>query len=163
MKYKKNINVIIGIVIAVIVVGGLMVLNKVNKNEDRDIQPIPAEEAPIVQVTTPKKKSATDSNIPKSTLTISPTMTYTDAIKLYKDVNIQFNPSCQVSPSKQMFKKGTTIMLDNRSDQTKNISFDTFSVTLEPYSFSLTTLSTVGSFGVNCNNAVNVATIVVQE
>lgn len=81
----------------------------------------------------PVKPSAPSSNT---------ALTYTQAINVYANRRIQFDVNCAVIPNNLVFKKGTQVMLDNRSNQKRAVFFDGNQYNLEPYGFKIITLST---------------------
>ncbi|OGZ63830.1 MAG: hypothetical protein A3A98_00900 [Candidatus Staskawiczbacteria bacterium RIFCSPLOWO2_01_FULL_40_39] len=94
-------------------------------------------------------------------------LTYTQAVKLYVDKRIQFNDTCVASPNYVVFKKGTTIMLDNRSNKQRVISLDGVKYNLKPYGFVLVTLTTTAKLPhtimIDCGTGQNNARILLQS
>jgi len=92
-------------------------------------------------------------------------MAYEEAVEKYEGRRIQFDNSCQASPSKLTYKNGTEIMFDNRSEQPKVISFDDQSKQLLGYSYTvikMTSPSVPYTVIVSCGESKNVAQITLQ-
>lgn len=110
---------------------------------------------------TPTSYKATRTPTPVATSDLS----YSQLVTQYGSNRIQFNASCQASPSSVVFKNGTSILLDNRSNQTQVISLNGASYTLVPFGYRVVTLSSTSlpkAIGVTCNEQVNTSTINLQ-
>lgn len=94
-------------------------------------------------------------------------LSYTQAVKLYKDRRIQFDNQCQVNPDAIVtYKNGTDIMIDNRSKTPRTIKIGPKSYTLSGYGFKIITVSSSklpDRLLVDCGISQNVATIIVQK
>ncbi len=93
------------------------------------------------------------------------TLAYNDALTLYKDKMIQFDPKCQAYPNRVNFKNNTDIMIDNRSPKTVTIKLGT-SYSVRPYGFKIIHLesSTLPkTILADCGTLQNVATILLQK
>lgn len=106
-----------------------------------------------------------NSNVSGSVATPKPS--YSDAVNLYKDRRIQFNENCVALPTYATFKKGTTIMLDNRSGAAKSVMLDSTRYSIAPYDFALVTVTTSSPLPhtmlIDCNNGQNNARILIQQ
>ncbi|KKW02275.1 MAG: hypothetical protein UY36_C0009G0010 [Parcubacteria group bacterium GW2011_GWA1_49_11] len=101
----------------------------------------------------------------KKTSSPTPAMSYTQMVAQYGSNRIQFGEDCQTVPESAVFKNGTTIMLDNRSNQTRTIRLNSKSYTLSPYGYQIVTLtdsSLPETIKVSCNTRVNAGTILLQ-
>lgn len=157
---KKNWKIIGGVAVLVIIV--VVVLLSVKKKEVVDTGstiPLGQQEVPVeTPVVTPSRPR------PSTTTTVVDTRTYTDMILAYKNRTIQFNSECQVPalPTRG-FKRGTDILLDNRSSQPVRITLGNGTHQIAGYGYKTVSLDTVGTFRLDCNDRQNVTTIVVQQ
>ena len=96
---------------------------------------------------------------PSSTLSPSPvpgkktvpaaSQTYDQVLATYADRRIQFNEKCQSIPSQMVLKKGTKILLDNRSKYVQTINLDGAKVVLPAYSWQIVTITTKNNLPYN--------------
>ncbi len=77
--------------------------------------------------------------------------TYEQTLAAYADKRIQFNEKCQGIPGQMVLKKGTKIMLDNRSKYVQTINLDGAKVVLPAYSWQLVTITTKNQLPYNFN------------
>ncbi len=105
--------------------------------------------------------SPTPSPTPSSTYvpgkkTTTAGQTYDQVLAAYADRRIQFNEKCQSVPSQMVLKKGTKIMLDNRSKYVQTINLDGAKVVLPAYSWQIVTITTKNqlpyNFGIDCKS-----------
>ena len=90
------------------------------------------------QTTSPTKKTQTQ--------IVNQSLSYTQAMNTYASgKRIQFDQNCLTSPTNINLKKGTKIMLDNRSNQVRPIYLDGTKYTLEAYGFKIVTITTTAS------------------
>ncbi len=92
-------------------------------------------------------------------------LTYQQALDKYKGTRLQLDKTCQASPNNMTFKNGATMMLDNRSPETRTVKVGS-TYTIKPYGFRIITLSASTfptTYLVDCNGSQNVATILVQK
>jgi hypothetical protein len=94
-------------------------------------------------------------------------LSYTQALNLYKNRRIQFSPACVVIPNYVVFKKGTTIMLDNRSKKSRPVALDEQVYNMKGYGFTFVTLATASplphTIKVDCGNGENTGRIVLEK
>lgn len=114
-----------------------------------------------------KNQSVAPTN--KSSISVaSQSVSYTDAMNTYgaSGRRIQFDQNCFANPTKINIKKGTYIMLDNRSDQVRPIYLDNAKYTLDAYSFKIVKITTTAplphTMRVDCGTGKNNAQIVIQ-
>lgn len=94
------------------------------------------------------------------------TAAYEAALKKYASSRIQFQPSCQIVPNSVTYRSPATIMLDNRSADTANITIGTTAYTVGPWNYKIVTLSSSTlpkTDYVSCNAAKNSGTILLQK
>ena len=165
MEDKKNNNMWVWIVVAIIIIGILVFLAFRNN------------EVVVSNTTTPV---AQDNALePDSTLDISDAtstttgakpvfISYAEALVKYADRRIQFGKDCQVSKinSSVTYKDNTGIMLDNRSSFARTIKIGT-NYSVKAYGFRIVVLPDVymkaKTILVDCDKQQNVATILIQE
>lgn len=93
------------------------------------------------------------------------TLSYTAAVNAYKDRRIQFDQNCVVTPNNPVFKNGTAVMLDNRSDQKLNIYLDRIQYSLYAYGFKIVTLKSAAlphTITIDCGSGRNNGAIVIE-
>lgn len=78
----------------------------------------------------------TGSSAPKSNLT------YEQALQQYGNWKIQFNDICQASIGQMAVKKGTKVLLDNRSNIPKVIKFSGSTISLPAFGWQVITATT---------------------
>ncbi len=156
---KKN-NYISWIIVAILVIVALFFIFKEKKPTDNTQAPNENQEQQNIDNNEPE--SSQDTSGQSGAASIS----YTDALVKYKDRRLQFNASCQATPSSVTYKDNTGIMLDNRSSQSRTIKVGQ-SYTIKPYGFKIVTLPDTylksKTILVDCGSLQNVATILVQE
>ena len=112
--------------------------------------------------------SGTSSGYKKSTATPVPVIsgkTYTQLVAEFGNNRIQFGQNCQAQPASLALKNGTTIMLDNRSNQTHTITVNGTKYTIMGYGYQIVTVSSPTlpkAIGLGCDSSVNVGTIQLQ-
>jgi hypothetical protein len=95
----------------------------------------------------------------------APAKSYTELVKEYEGRRIQFDQNCQAVPGSITYKSGTSIMLDNRSGDARNIKVGSDSYALAGYGYKIVTLSGSGlpkELLLSCGSAVNVGKILLQ-
>lgn len=122
-------------------------------------------------VTTPTPSTsvsaiASPSESPAASPSVSKTLTYADALKKYSATRIQFDTACQAHPTSMVIKKGTAVMLDNRSPKATTITVGTTKYATIPYGFRIiwpTAASYPVTFLIDCGASQNVATLLIQK
>ena len=96
------------------------------------------------------------------------TMSYTNALALYKDnkrIQLSGDTFCQVTPNNVMYKNGTSIMIDNRSAKTRTVKVGaTYSI--PGYGFKIVKLSSgtlPATLFMDCDTQQNVAKVLLQR
>lgn len=144
----------IWISLIVIIILGLVILF-VDKSKNKEVAKTPVLEEK--KTTTTVKKTTTSA--PTGAVSLS----YAQALEKYSGSRIQINSSCQFAPASAVYKVGTNVMLDNRSDASKSVLFNGTRYTIPGYGFKVVTLSTAKTFQVDCGSYQNVATITVAN
>ncbi len=94
--------------------------------------------------------------VPGKKTTSTTGLTYDQTLAAYADRRIQFNEKCQGIPGQIVLKKGTKIMLDNRSKYTQTINLDGTKVVLPAFSWQIVTITTKNqlpyNFGIDCKS-----------
>lgn len=114
---------------------------------------------------TPVGYKATKSATPVPTPTITSSLSYTQLVAQYGSNRIQFDSDCKATPSSVVFKNGTSILLDNRSNQARTIVVNGRSYALVAYGYQVVTLSSSTlpqTLSLSCGDKVNVGTINLQ-
>ncbi len=113
--------------------------------------------------------SATQANSNKLTSSQpSEKLTYDEALKIYASGKlIQFGEDCSANPNYASYKKGTKIMLDNRSSKNRTIYLDRVAYNMKAFEFKIITLSTTAQLPheimVDCGAGRNNARILLQQ
>lgn len=116
---------------------------------------------------TPTSSPGAKAAPPKSGVKVSPTPSrpYGDLVKEYEGRRIQFDQRCQAVPSNVTYKSGTSIMLDNRSGDARNIKVGNDVHLLSGYGYKIVTLSGTPlpkEVLLSCGSAGNVGKILLQ-
>jgi hypothetical protein len=148
----------IWISLVIIIALGILIL-VVNKSKDKKEE---ASDTPKVEET------AKTTDTKKTTSTVANgsqpvTLSYSQALTKYANSRIQINESCQLKPASAVYKVGTSVMLDNRSNTSKSILFSGTRYSIAGYGFKVIPLNTVKTFQVDCGTSQNVATITVAK
>lgn len=161
MENTMNKKVLIGIVaIVVLAWAAVSVLNKpaVIENSTPATETASSSNSTAVKNTT---KSATTGSQPV-------TQSYENALALYTGNNrIQLSGTalCQASPTNVTYKNGTSIMIDNRSAQTRTIKLGT-TFTIPGYGFKIIKLSSTTlptTLIMDCGTQQNIAKVLLQK
>ena len=127
---------------------------------------------PESSVTPSASPSASGSPVPK--LTAKPSATpagapmpksYQDALTTYASRRMQFDQYCQAQPSRLAIARGQSIMLDNRSGDSRTFAVGGVFFTLSGYGWKIFTPSVKSvptTLYVDCGSARNVGTVLVQ-
>lgn len=101
--------------------------------------------------TTPKKTLTTPKATTKKS-TLASSQEYLKALEIYRKSGyyLQFYP-CQATPGSLVVKKGSKVMLDNRDKETHVFGIMGSRYTVQPYSFAIATLNTLGNNYVTCD------------
>lgn len=91
--------------------------------------------------------------------------TYSQLVSEFGSFRFQFDQACQAQPKQMALKNGASILLDNRANETRTITFNGNTYKLGPYGYQVVVVSGTNlpkNIGINCNSSVNVGTIVLQ-
>ncbi len=137
------------IVLIVIVVGAWwMYSNKTNLPGYGDLNPVNYSPSP-----TPGKSLKAS---PKTSEPESVSADYNTLLKQYVGRYIQFDSLCHGIPGQMVVKKGQSILLDNRSADTKTIKLDSQSYMLPGYNYRIVLIGTTKplpySLGIDCKS-----------
>ncbi len=99
-------------------------------------------------------------------------LTYTQAVQQYGSRRIQFDSLCHGTPGQMVAKKGTKVMLDNRTLDMKTLKFEGQTYTLGGYKFAIATMTTTKKLPYNimidCKSSTggsteNVVTVTIEQ
>ncbi len=95
-------------------------------------------------------------------------LTYTQAVVKYEEAGkrIQFDDRCAATPDSVTYKNGTVVMLDNRSESARTISFDSRQYTVPGLGYTMVTVSSAKlpyTYLVDCDDQQNVLKVLVQK
>lgn len=151
-KQKKNLLIGVGVVVVVIIIfllGG--------KNKDVD-SPKNVESEDVVDKDTVPATGGVKTPAPAS-------ISYAEALVKYRNNRIQLDVACQASPNNVTYKNGTSIMIDNRSANSRVVKVGSI-FNIKPWDFKIVKLSSSTlpvTWLVDCDKSQNVATILIQK
>lgn len=144
---------VLWIIVIVVVLAGAWLLFKNYWSIDREteVSPSPASYA------TPTPKTSQPKNVNPAGTTES-SMTYSETLNTYSDRRIQFDEFCHGRPGQMVLKKGTKIMLDNRSDLQLILKMDKDSYVMPAYGWRIVTLPVSAAklpydLGIDCSSS----------
>ena len=155
-----NNKLIIGIVIVIAI---LIVIIAVGGRSNSDVSPSGSANPSGSAMASPTATSRPTGTTPKPAAT---TLSYQDALNKYAGTRIQFDKLCQANPSQMTIKKGTAIMLDNRSGDARNISVGSVKYVLAGYGFRIVTPTSPtlpATLLIDCGSAQNVGKVIIQK
>ena len=114
------------------------------------------EELGELGLTAPTPSPTSSPSLPGKKTMPTAGQTYEQVLAAYADKRIQFNEKCQGIPGQMVLKKGTKIMLDNRSKYIQTINLDGAKVVLPAYSWQIATITTKNqlpyNYGIDCKS-----------
>jgi hypothetical protein len=119
---------------------------------------------PGIYNASPSPTPATGTYKPKAT-PVAGTKSYTDYVKEYEGRRIQFGENCQMVPVRPTYKNGTSILLDNRSAQSRTIAMGGKTYSLQGYGYQVINLSSPAlpkEMSVSCGSNPSVGIILLQ-
>ena len=94
-------------------------------------------------------------------------LAYDQALVTYANARIQFDENCAATPTKATFTNGSLVMLDNRSDMSRDIHLGSLGdVTIKAWGFKIVSLTSSllpNDMAVDCGSQQNVAIISIQK
>jgi hypothetical protein len=114
---------------------------------------------------TPSASSTVKPSGAKTTAAPVSAKTYTQLAAEYVNRSVQFDASCQATPSSFVLKNNTSILLDNRANVARKITVDGKAYNLAAYGYQVITLSSPSlphTVNISCGSSVNVSTILLQ-
>ena len=149
---KKNRNAVVWVVIVLVAIVGLWSLS--NKWGGVDLSSLNPSYNNLSYSSSPTptaKKTTPASPVPTAGIT------YEQAVVQYAGQRIQLNAACQGTPGQMVIKKGTKIMLDNRSKDTMTLRLDNQTVVLPGYNWRIMTINTTKTLpydlGIDCKSS----------
>lgn len=116
--------------------------------------------------TTTASPSITPTTVRAGTKATTPKpKSYSQLVQEYADRRIQFDERCQATPENITYKNGTTVMLDNRSSQSRVVTIGGVKYSLAGYGYKLVTLNNPQlpkELLISCGAGVNVGRILLQ-
>lgn len=160
LKENKNLMISIAIILVIIVLGLVFSKGKVGDKDNTDNK---SDDSSVADENTESPKPYTGGN-PKGSPT--PRLSYDDALFIYKNSRVQFGENCSATPFYSVQKRGTTIMIDNRSKDAKTFTVGSVPHFVPAYDYTLVTLAYSNlpqAVYIDCGSQQNAATILVQE
>ena len=160
MKQKTGIIIASCALLAIALIMVLVLVFRHKKVEapTQEVQ-VPVQEA----ITAPLKKI--NHNIKKQQVIVNG-LTYTEAVAKYGNgYRIQFGSNCQSHPESFVISSGSTVMLDNRSNNSEVITIGDNKYNLDPYGFSIINISAPKiptTYTMSCKAQPNVNTVIVE-
>ncbi len=158
MDSKKNLWMGIGAVVVL-----ALIVWMVTKGDSGIKVPLEEDMTTENEVVIEPKEDRTKGSV-NTAVPVAP-LSYQEALNKYADARIQIGVSCQVTPANSTYKNGTTLMLDNRTSESKDIKLGT-AFSIAPYSFKLVKLESANlpaTWLMDCDNMRNVATVFIQK
>ncbi len=151
-------NTYLWVLVAVVVVGAFFFFGRQGQGPSINLEGSPTE--------SPSSSPRPASNIQATPqFQESQIQTYSEYVAQYEGRRIQFDESCQARPAEVTFKNGTSIMLDNRSAQARNITVGSVTYSLPGYGYRIITLSSgvlPVNLSISCGASPNIGTILLQ-
>lgn len=147
----------LGVIVVVIALGLFLQMRARNKTVEIDLTPLPESEVSAPVVSKPKAQKPAPVVVPTDS------RSYAELILAYKGKTLQFGDACQMPISSYVYKTGTEVLLDNRTNVPVAIKLAGMSYDLSAYGYKVVTLSTEGKFMVSCGDNQNVATVTIQK
>lgn len=101
----------------------------------------------------------------KKAPSITPALSYAEAVALFGTRRIQFDEKCNVEPSPITFRSGVSVMLDNRSPEARTITLDDTEYRIPAFGFKILTLRSrvlPHTVRVDCGEGKNNGQIILQ-
>ncbi|MGH2638474.1 MAG: hypothetical protein ACRDF4_04230 [Rhabdochlamydiaceae bacterium] len=157
---------IAGAAVIVIALGGLwwyQASRPVPLSQASDSNAGTEQQSPAVSVSQVQPSASATGSVAVSGAKIS----YTQALNLYVGKRMQFDQNCVAIPNDVTYKRGTTIMFDNRADSSRLIKLDGTPYRISAYDYILVTLTTSfplpHTIAVDCGSGENTANIYLQQ
>lgn len=158
---SKNTKLALGVVV-IVIIGALLAFGAGKKKTP--VSEIPNTNLPESSVeNSSKPNKSSRSSTTSAIVTTVDTRSYSELISAYKGRTLQFDSACQVHMSKQGYKVGSEVLLDNRGSSPAIIKFASSVYNLGAYGYKVVTLSSLGEYTVDCNDRENVATLTIQK
>ena len=150
----KDHKVLFELIIILVLVGfGLWGLKNYSPSVDNNNENV---EVPV---------QSTSNNVNINNNNAAPSLSYAQALAVYKNARIQLDQICRASPNNVTYKNNTSIMIDNRAPVNRTVKVgSTFSISA--YDFKIVKLSSStlpAVWYIDCGNSQNVATILIQK
>ena len=120
----------------------------------------------VYPTSSPSSSSVAKAPAKKSAAPVpTPSKPYGDLVKEYEGRRIQFDSRCQVVPNNATYKNGSSVMLDNRSNNPVTVKVGNTSYSLMGYGYQVINLSSTSlpkELTVSCGSAGDVGKILLQ-
>lgn len=165
---QKDLYIIIGIVIVTaIIIWALVYSYQKGPSAGNILNPYQNEQSNNA----PAESNTSASTPTQSTSGQTSSLSYGEALKMYEGKRFQFSlnslNNCVMSPTSTVFKKGTKVMMDNRSNKQITIYLDGTPYNIKAYDFKIITLTTSAqlphTIKVDCDNGKNNGQIILQQ
>ncbi len=120
--------------------------------------------SPLVTISV--NPSASVKATPKPSSAPVSTLSYQTALQKYGSTRMQFDATCQATPSHMVLKNGSPLMFDNRASVARTISFNGTKYSVQGYGFRIVT-ALASKFPttalIDCGSSQNVATVTIEK
>lgn len=157
----QNYKLAIGAVI--VIVAGILLLKSPQKKDGLDEIPLDISQSEQVVTSAPKRTKTKQADVSTDVSSQVDTRSYAELILAFQGRTLQFGNNCVVRMSDQVYKIGSEIFLDNRTNKNVSIKIGSEVYELPSYGYKLARLNTEGQFRVDCGDYKNVATVTVQK
>jgi len=168
MTAPKKRSVIIVIGIALVIFIALFFVFKINRIYFRNPIVLLPQQGQIVTNTKLQTVQGLNENGSFNALqdvsggTATEQVSYQQALQLYKNSHMQFDPNCRVLPVTLVVPAKSVVMLDNQSKWERSIIVGPHHYTIMPYNYVLAAFNDPGAYGITCDSVQNVGFISVQ-
>ena len=139
-------------------------------NKDENL--LPSEESVVESDNVVDNSGGSKTNVSKSAVVLSGTAEdtekYSQLVKEYSGLRIQFDIRCQASPTDITVKNNTKVMFDNRSGDPRTITIGGVKYNFPGYGYKVLNISgdknaLPAKVTYNCGSALNTGSILIQK
>jgi len=173
IKINKNLSIVTG-AIALAAIAAVILWYGPKPGADVSNQPSGEQNQPATdEQNQPASNGETEgATTPSGSTGTATSLTYTQALKTYKDRRIQFSLNnlnqCLMNPTSVIYKNGTKVMFDNRIAKQITVYLAGTAYTIKTYGFRILTLSAATSslpytIRVDCEAGKNTGKIILER
>jgi hypothetical protein len=153
---KKRILIVIVLLVLILLVS--ILIKNIKLSDSYSFSGSNITESPDIELSEAVPLLENQNNIPIDSLS-EKTLSYGEVIDLYGQKRIQIDKDCRATPTAASFTVGTTIVIDNRSEEVKAVKFIEDTYAIPPLHVKIFELNRQGIFAVDCGSSKNVSII----